>query len=314
MFWIWEGAALAGQLVCGSFDTVNSVNTRAMTSSLLGQFGGGVYEAGDLAVDASAQMLFVSGIGSFGNPQPCIFEFDPRSGTNFCGLPSPHAGIAFDSFGNLLEFPNNTEYFPPLNEFIGLSGYDNAIMSSDSNGFGYRIAPYPQGFTFLWFGAAWDADLKVLWLLGGSFSEYNFVALEPTNFTPVIYSSPDLPCYGATGAFDDVPRQTPALFVSGECPGELTVTIADATPGESVSVLSSGRLGGTRVPAGTCSGTRTGLGQPRLRTTLVADSYGIATTQVQATPGMCGATLLQAVDVGSCLTTDVVGVPAPVVP
>jgi len=208
----------------------------------------------------------------------------------------------------------NAEYFPPLDIFIGVSGADSALMSVDGNGFGYIVSPFPSGQYSLWGGLAWDSDLKLLWLLGFETNQYNFVALEPTNFTPVIYSSPDLPCYGATGAFDDVPRQTPALFVSGECPGELTVTIADATPGESVSVLSSGRLGGARVPAGTCSGTRTGLGQPRLRTTLVADSYGIATTQVQATPGMCGATLLQAVDVGSCLTTDVVGVPAPVVP
>ena len=46
----------------------------------------------------------------------------------------------------------------------------------------------------------------------------------------------------------------------------------------------------------------------------MADGFGIATTRVQAPAGLCGHLLLQAVDEGACLPTEVVGFPAPVVP
>jgi hypothetical protein len=63
-----------------------------------------------------------------------------------------------------------------------------------------------------------------------------------------------------------------------------------------------------------CGGAHADLARARRRATLVADSFGIATTHVQAAPNLCGQLLLQAVDEDSCLTTDVVGIPATVVP
>ena len=74
------------------------------------------------------------------------------------------------------------------------------------------------------------------------------------------------------------------------------------------------RPGRTTVPAGPCRGTRSDLANPQPRATLVADAFGLATTHVQATPAMCGRTLVQALDEGSCLVTEVVAVPATVVP
>jgi len=48
-----------------------------------------------------------------------------------------------------------------------------------------------------------------------------------------------------------------------------------------------------------------GLRRPVPRFDLVANAYGIASTTFQASPQMCGRALLQAMDVDTCLTTQV---------
>jgi hypothetical protein len=140
------------------------------------------------------------------------------------------------------------------------------------------------------------------------------MALEPTNFTPVVYG--DLPVAGdsATGLYDNTPAQTPILFVSGTCPGELLVTVADATPGETVEIVSGTRRGRSGPVGGGCGNVRSDLSNAVRRETLTADAYGLATTRLQATAPMCGTWMLQALDVGSCLTTEVRPVPAVVIP
>ena len=152
----------------------------------------------------------------------------------------------------------------------------------------------------------------MLWLVGFWGGDANALAVDPLTYLPVAWAEWSAPCWYATTGIDDTPAQDPILFVSGTCPGELTVTVADATPGSTVQLVSSTRRGRATVPSGGCAGTRTGLAGPRLRASLVANDYGLATTVLQATAPMCGAAMLQALDVDSCLPTEVDMLPAAV--
>ena len=119
---------------------------------------------------------------------------------------------------------------------------------------------------------------------------------------------------GAGGSIDNVPAQTPELLVTGDCPGTMYITAVDATPGGHVQIGSSALPGTRTVTGGPCAGVHLDLRRPAFRADLVANSYGIASTTIQATAPMCGALAIQALDVGSCQTTSVRYVPDPVVP
>jgi hypothetical protein len=170
------------------------------------------------------------------------------------------------------------------------------------------LAAMPADVIQPWSGEmAWDADTGVLWLF-----EYGYAwGIDPTNWTVVAEVASFGLAVGGAGSIDDVPNQTPELLVSGVCPGTVYVTAVDATPGGHVRIASGTRRGVTSVPSGNCQGAPVGLANPRARVDLVANSAGIAATRIQATPGMCGQVLLQALDVDSCLTTSVGTVPAP---
>ena len=170
------------------------------------------------------------------------------------------------------------------------------------------LSALPAEITRPWDGEmAWDNDTRLLWLFENGFAW----AIDPTNWAVVAELANFGPAEGGAGSIDDVPNQTPELLVSGVCPGTVYVTAVDATPGGHVRIASGTRRGVTSVPSGNCQGAPVGLANPRARVDLVANSAGIAATRIQATPGMCGQVLLQALDVDSCLTTSVGTVPAP---
>ena len=303
---IWGGlvaSALAGQLGLAHPEDVYTFDTRTFSMTFWGSLPLG-YETGDIAFDSGAQLFVVEAYG-WGRPD-CILELYQGVGIGTCLAIPFVGGVAYDDGGVFFTSTRNAEYFPPRDIFVSLY---NGIVSVDQAGNTWPIAPVPVGFGFPWYSLAWDEDLNLLWLVNLD-PDVNVVALDPTSFTPVVFGQIPLGGMGATGAYDDTPNQTPILFVSGTCPGDLTVTIADATPGEAVRVVSSARPGRTTVPTGPCRGTRADLANPQPRATLVADAFGLATTHVQATPAMCGRTLVQALDEGSCLVTDVVAVPA----
>lgn len=207
------------------------------------------------------------------------------------------------------------------------TGIVNALAADWYEPGGYHLVLGAQGFfavdgvtapTFLsvlpsevirpWDGEmAWDSDTRLLWLFENGFAW----AIDPTDWTVVGELANFGPAEGGAGSIDDVPNQTPELLVSGVCPGTVYVTAVDATPGGHVRIASGTGRGATSVPSGTCQGAPVGLANPRGRVDLVANSAGIAATRIQATPGMCGQVLLQALDVDSCLTTSVGAVPAP---
>jgi hypothetical protein len=130
--------------------------------------------------------------------------------------------------------------------------------------------------------------------------------IEPESFSVVGFVMMDRFMDGAAGSIDDVPAQTPELLVTGSCTGTMYVTVVDATPGGHVVIGSSARRGRKTVASGPCAGAQLDLRSPTPRYDLVANSYGIASTTVAGTPGMCGgAQLLQAMDVDTCLVTTV---------
>lgn len=104
---------------------------------------------------------------------------------------------------------------------------------------------------------------------------------------------------GGAGSIDNVPNQTPEILVTGECPGTVYVTVADATPGGQVLVASGTRRGQRTLRSGPCAGTVTDLANPTPRFDLVARPTGIATTTVRATAQMCSTVAFQAIDVAT---------------
>ena len=310
MLWMLSSLAVSGQLACGTFDTFSALDTRDGGVGFdLGYavFG---YDLADVAYDPGSGIIFAEAFG-IGFPD-CLMEFDVGSGQAACTMNWIGGGVALSPGGAPLLFPQNVEWFPPASAFIGLEGAMGQIIGMDQLGATWSLAPYPAGFGPRWSTVAWDSDLRVLWLIGFWSGRYNAVALNPVDFEPVVWSEWSNLCAFATTGIDDTPAQDPILFVSGTCPGELTVTVADATPGSTVQLVSSTRRGRAAVPSGGCAGTRTGLAGPRLRASLVANDYGLATTVLQATAPMCGAAMLQALDVDSCLPTEVDVLPAAV--
>ncbi len=99
----------------------------------------------------------------------------------------------------------------------------------------------------------------------------------------------------------------PVLAVSGICPGPVTVSVTGATPGGSVAIGYSGSTGAFTIPSGfPCAGTVLGLGgTPMLVTILVADGTGAASGGGSLPASVCGGSI-QAVDFGTCTTSNVV--------
>jgi hypothetical protein len=97
-----------------------------------------------------------------------------------------------------------------------------------------------------------------------------------------------------------------ALDISGACPGRLTIAARGATPNGRVHFLRATGSGNAVWPAGPCAGTQLGLdGSVKRLRTLTADANGIVSFTINAPPGVCGVCLVQAIDIGTCSTTDV---------
>lgn len=161
-------------------------------------------------------------------------------------------------------------------------------------------------------GLAYDPDTKVMWYLTQNDGIWG---LDPLTLDVIAQvprpSRPNLQGAAALQV-DPTPGPDPELLVTGVCPGTVYITAVDAKPGGEVSLVSGTRLGSRAAPAGPCQGTTVNLANPIGRTALTASSQGIAATRVRATRGMCGRTLIQAVDMDTCLTTSVGTIPATV--
>lgn len=100
-----------------------------------------------------------------------------------------------------------------------------------------------------------------------------------------------------------------ALALAGTCPGALTATATGGTAGAPVAFLRAAAIGAFVVPSGwSCAGTTLGLSQTGLAViaTVTADPAGTASIGGNAPPGACGGVWLQAVDLATCTTSNVV--------
>jgi len=100
----------------------------------------------------------------------------------------------------------------------------------------------------------------------------------------------------------------PVLALSGGCPGLVTFDIDDATPNASAALISGPSAGSNTVPAGACAGAPLGLNSPTLRQVVTTDGSGSASFSTTLPSGACGA-VMQILDLGTCLTSDVLSLP-----
>ena len=97
------------------------------------------------------------------------------------------------------------------------------------------------------------------------------------------------------------------LAINGLCPN-VSIDISGGTAFGQVAIASGPAAGSFTIPVGAlCGGTQLGLSSPTLRTIQTLDSTGSLSLPVLLPAGVCGAMLLQAVDLGSCSPSNTVG-------
>lgn len=264
------------------FDTLQSLD---LSTSRWTDWGPQSIRSQALAFDPLASQLV-----GFGSSSPGMFGFP---GANM--LQSPGFRIYgadwFDDGGYIVAPDHQT------GDFYGILANQNPMFLA--SGPGEIFAPTGP------LGLAYDNDTRLFWHF--HWGTGDVWMLEPETFSIVGHLFTPLNLDGAAGSFDTVPNQTPDLLFTGQCPGTAWVTIVDATPGGRVLVGSSTLLGAHTVVNGACAGAQLGLSNPRPRLDLVANSYGIASRRVEVTnPALCARfEHLQAIDVDTCLVTDV---------
>ncbi len=93
------------------------------------------------------------------------------------------------------------------------------------------------------------------------------------------------------------------LTSSGECPGTITLTVTNATPGGRVGIAYGRDPGQTPVP--TCPGVFVDINAARVAAVLTADSDGTAVLSGSVSEALCGNLFTQAVDVRTCRKSNV---------
>jgi hypothetical protein len=319
--------AEAGTVYLGGYD-LQSFDTRTLhTATLANLFP---YGFGGLASQPESNLLYGDGVASYW-PTVFVVELSTLMVYDLGEPVSPYiSGIGRDpvtdtivGIGNAYERglflePAGTLIAPLSWGGLAADWYPpgNYLLATDTDAGGLLHAIDLQGVdtvlgTWSWSenppgyysGIAYDEDTKLAW-----FFRENGV-LPAVGFDPetlrVVVLGPVVDASGAAGWTDDVPDQTPHLYVTGTCPGTMYITVVDATPGGEVRFGSSTRLRDTVVPSGPCAGTTTALRNPTARTSLIAGSNGVASVEFQASAAMCGRLMVQAIDIDTCLTTSV---------
>ena len=97
-----------------------------------------------------------------------------------------------------------------------------------------------------------------------------------------------------------------SLTITGACPGNVTLTADNATPGANVAFIDAFGPGSVSIPSGPCAGTVLGLNRTAtLLRAVRADGSGTARTSGTAPPAACGRVFVQALDISNCATSNV---------
>jgi len=102
------------------------------------------------------------------------------------------------------------------------------------------------------------------------------------------------------------------LLLSGSCPGAVTITVRDATPGRRVAIIHARGAGSLRIPDGNpCAGPRLCVNATaQLGAIVDADRSGMVRLTRQLPPIACGGrVLIQAIDLTTCGTSRAVATP-----
>lgn len=102
----------------------------------------------------------------------------------------------------------------------------------------------------------------------------------------------------------------PSLEAEGSCPGSMTFNVSGATPGGNVAFIYAFGTGSVEIPPDQpCAGTVLGLnGTATLGGVATANANGEASFTANVPAPACGRVFVQALDVSSCGTTNVVGI------
>ena len=96
------------------------------------------------------------------------------------------------------------------------------------------------------------------------------------------------------------------LQLTGTCPGPHTLSVTGATPNGLVGIAWSHQQGQASIGVGPCAGGQTMLDRPRLLLFLVADANGDVVQNISVPPAACGNVVVQAMDLTTCLPTNMV--------
>lgn len=96
----------------------------------------------------------------------------------------------------------------------------------------------------------------------------------------------------------------PQLAKNGSCPGPVTLSVSNATPGGTVAIV-HGPAGSWTKPSGVCAGLTLAINPPTLGGFLTMNGSGAGSLSFNAPAGACGRTV-QAVDVATCAATNAV--------
>lgn len=103
------------------------------------------------------------------------------------------------------------------------------------------------------------------------------------------------------------PDGGPVLFISGTCAGTTRLVVKEATPGGKVAFLFARATGSFVIPSGVCTGVGLGLDRTvQIAGSKVADGDGVAKLFGRMPRSLCGRLVLQAIDLTTCGTTNVV--------
>ena len=122
-----------------------------------------------------------------------------------------------------------------------------------------------------------------------SFASFTFAAAPPP---------------AASGA---QPDGDPELFISGTCPGTTRLVVNGATTFGTVAFLYARDTGSFVIPSGICGGVVLGLdGAVKVAGSKRADGFGVAKLFGRMPRSLCGRLFIQAIDLATCGTTNVV--------
>lgn len=103
-----------------------------------------------------------------------------------------------------------------------------------------------------------------------------------------------------------------SIRLSGQCPGQVTLTWSNATPGRPMGILFAASTGNFTIPGGVCAGTQTGLSSAGLQLVFTGNTGSNGSGQLSATAGTsaCRRFVQMVVADGSpCATSNVAQIP-----